>query len=465
MSRRTVLVTGASSGIGRATALRLAESGSDLVLVARSPEVLAEVAAECEGLGGRAVVAVADVLDEEAVVAAFDRGEAELGPIDGVVHAAAVLAFGRFEDVPTPVFNRIVQVNVLGTANLARQVLARAHESRTTTMVVVGSALGRLTAPYLSGYTASKWAVHALVRALRIETRRSPHVRFGLVTPGGVDTPIYDHCGSYAGRHGRPPPPVQSPERVADVVVDSLDHPRRNAAVGPGTTLGSLGFRLAPALFDRVIVPFMQRGALTRARVPDSPGNVFGPASGTHAVRGEWGRSHGRHHIPAPTEGASSMDKNESSTVTVERDVAAPTEAVWKVLSDGWSYATWVVGASRVRDVDPGWPDVGTQIHHSVGLWPALINDSTEVLRSEPPRELVLKARAWPTGAAEVAITIEPKGPAACRVTITEDAIEGPAKLIPKPARQLMIHPRNVEALLRLALLAEGRHQDPVSDV
>lgn len=149
------------------------------------------------------------------------------------------------------------------------------------------------------------------------------------------------------------------------------------------------------------------------------------------------------------------------NTTTVTRTVNAPAEAVWKVLADGWSYATWVVGASRIRAVDHDWPAVGSQIHHSVGLWPALINDSTEVLSSEEPREMVLKARAWPAGAAQVRVTIEPQGPATCTLRIEEDATSGPAQLMPKPARQAMIHPRNVEALRRLALIAEGRHQDP----
>lgn len=143
-------------------------------------------------------------------------------------------------------------------------------------------------------------------------------------------------------------------------------------------------------------------------------------------------------------------------TITISRDVEAPAEDVWAVLADGWLYPCWVVGAARMRDVDDGWPQVGSELHHSVGNWPVLIDDSTEVLESVPGRMLRLKARAWPTGAAEVVVEIESRGNGS-RVHIREDAIEGPGTLMPKPLRQIAIGPRNREALRRLAFLAEGR--------
>lgn len=143
-------------------------------------------------------------------------------------------------------------------------------------------------------------------------------------------------------------------------------------------------------------------------------------------------------------------------TITISRDVDASAEAVWKVLSDGWLYPLWVVGAARMRDVDDHWPAVGAQLHHSVGNWPLLLDDSTEVLELDPGRMIRLKARGWPAGAAEVVVEIESIG-SASRVHIREDAIEGPGMLVPKPLRQLTIAPRNREALRRLALLAENR--------
>ena len=159
------------------------------------------------------------------------------------------------------------------------------------------------------------------------------------------------------------------------------------------------------------------------------------------------------------------MDTQESKpgVVTVSRDVDAPVQAVWDTLADGWSYATWVVGASRVRDVEEAWPAEGSRIHHSFGLWPVLVNDTTQVLRSNVPTELVLKARGWPAGEAQVVITVESRSANTCAVFLAEDAVRGPGALVPRPVRQLAIAPRNVEALRRLAYLAEGRHRRQVS--
>jgi hypothetical protein len=123
-------------------------------------------------------------------------------------------------------------------------------------------------------------------------------------------------------------------------------------------------------------------------------------------------------------------------------------------------YANWVVGASRIRAVGPGWPLPGSKVHHSFGVWPALINDHTEVLACDPGRELLLKARGWPAGEARVRIQLTPGNvPNSSIISIAEDATGGPGRLVPRPARQLIISPRNTEALRRLALIAEHHTQ------
>ena len=128
-------------------------------------------------------------------------------------------------------------------------------------------------------------------------------------------------------------------------------------------------------------------------------------------------------------------DHPAQSRPTVSRSVAAPPEAVWAVLADGWQYATWVVGASRVRAVDAGWPQAGTRLHHSFGPWPAVISDATVSDEAEEPHHLVLTAKGWPVGEARVEIEIVPDGPGDCTVSIAEDAITGPGRFVPKPVR------------------------------
>lgn len=471
---RTVLITGASSGIGRATALQLAAEGANVVLLARSPEVLRAVQQECEERGARALVTVADVGDASSLDAAFDAARSAFGSLDGVVHSAAVLAYGRFEDVPAEVFDRCIETTLSGTANLARCTLREFSASGGGSLVVVGSLLGKISTPYMSSYTSAKWGVHGLVRTLQLEARSTPGIHISLVSPGGVDTPVYYQAGTYLGRHGRPPPPVDPPEKVARAVVRALRRPRRETSVGLANHVVVAGFRLSPGVFDLLVTPLMRAGGLSRGKVDNSPGNVLAPFPQGEAVHGRWGRGWRRGRARAGDPAAVvtahtpqeelSMEQNDG-VVTVTRDVEAPSQAVWDVLADGWSYATWVVGASRVRDVDEAWPAEGARIHHSFGVWPALINDSTQVERSGEARTLVLTARGWPAGEARVAISITPRGEQACTVKIEEDASSGPGKLVPRAVRQLMIGPRNVEALKRLGLMAEGRFRNGQTSV
>ncbi|QSF58041.1 SRPBCC family protein [Nocardioides sp. zg-1228] len=143
---------------------------------------------------------------------------------------------------------------------------------------------------------------------------------------------------------------------------------------------------------------------------------------------------------------------------TTTRTVAATPEQVWEVLCDGWLYPLFVVGASRMRDVDETWPAVGSRLHHSVGTWPLLIDDTTEVLEVEEAERLLLVARGWPAGQAQVEFVLRPDGDSTV-VTINEDATAGPALLMPKPLRDVQLHWRNVETLRRLAFVVEGRTQ------
>ena len=141
----------------------------------------------------------------------------------------------------------------------------------------------------------------------------------------------------------------------------------------------------------------------------------------------------------------------------VSRDLDARPDQVFAVLGDGWLYPTWVVGAVRMRGVDPEWPSVGSRLHHSVGVWPLTVDDDTEVLLCEPGRRLVLQARGWPAGEATVDVHVEPLPHGRSRVTIAEDVSHGPGRLVPRPVRALAVRVRNREVLRRLAFIAEGQ--------
>ncbi|WP_240719970.1 SRPBCC family protein [Pseudarthrobacter sp. NamB4] len=158
-------------------------------------------------------------------------------------------------------------------------------------------------------------------------------------------------------------------------------------------------------------------------------------------------------HSAAGLAGTAATERK--TMATVSQVFNCPAADVWRVIADGWLYSGWVVGASRIRAVDDLWPHAGSRLHHSVGAWPFLINDSTSVTSVEPERSLEIVARGWPLGEARVAITLEDQGDT-CKVTMAEDAIRGPGKLMPKFLRDPMITVRNRETLKRLELMAAG---------
>ncbi|AKT50763.1 SRPBCC family protein [Arsenicicoccus sp. oral taxon 190] len=140
---------------------------------------------------------------------------------------------------------------------------------------------------------------------------------------------------------------------------------------------------------------------------------------------------------------------------TERHQTPATVDQVWAVIADGWSYPCWVVGASRMRAVSGDWPAPGARLHHSVGAWPALLDDDTEVVECEPGRRILLRAKARPFfGVAAVEITLEPQG-GGTLISMREDASQGPGRFVPQAARQAAIARRNSETLTRLALIAE----------
>jgi len=284
-----VLITGASSGIGRATALELAARGASLVLVARGRESLEEAAAEALAAGAAAaLVRPADVTDGEALQAAVDDAVAEFGGLDVVVHAAQVMAYGRIEDVPKEVYEQVVDVSLHGTANLARAILPLFRKQGAGHLVVVNSLLGNIAAPLMGSYVTAKWGQLGLVRVLQQETRDEPGISISAVQPGGVDTPIYFQGATVTGSTGRPPPPVYSPQRVARAVLSTMDRPRRVVQSGVLNPLITAGFRLVPGVFDFLVGPLFKVMAVANDDVPPTEGNVFESQPAGNATEGRW---------------------------------------------------------------------------------------------------------------------------------------------------------------------------------
>src|SRR3954453_1354993 len=285
----TVLVTGASSGIGRATALELAGRGAQLVLVARGREALDEAAGEVRAAGAAdVVVCPADVTDEDAVRSVVESVVAHFGRLAVVVHAAQVMAYGRVEDVPAKIFDAVVDTALHGTANVARTVLPVFRRQEAGHLVVISSLLASVTTPLMASYVAAKWGQLGLVRVLQQETRDAPGISVSAVAPGGVDTPIYYQGASYMGSTGRPPPPVYSPERVARAVVGTLDRPRRLVQAGLFNPLITAGFRFLPGVFDRLAEPLLRLLGIAPVEVSPTEGNVFSSRPEGNASRGRW---------------------------------------------------------------------------------------------------------------------------------------------------------------------------------
>lgn len=276
---RVVVVTGASSGIGRETALRFARDHACVVIAARSEGPLREVAQECREAGAADVVFQStDIGDADEVQRLFDLAVQTYGRVDVAVQSAANTAFGRFEDLPADVFEVIIRTNLLGSANVARSALALFRASGSGHLVLVGSLLGTVAVPNQSAYVASKFAINGLVRALRQENRDLPGVRVHGIYPGPVDTPVYGTADNYLEQTPKVPPSSVSGATIATAIVRATGRRRSSERqVGWFNRPAIAGYRFLPALFDALIEPFLKVTAYTSEPSepePDKPYSV-----------------------------------------------------------------------------------------------------------------------------------------------------------------------------------------------
>ncbi|MCO1574361.1 SDR family oxidoreductase [Crossiella sp. SN42] len=286
-----VVVTGASSGIGRAAALEFAGKGASVVLAARRAEALREVVRECEAAGGRALAVPTDVADAHQVNNLARLAAERFGRIDVWVNAAAVSVFAPFEEIPLDDFRRVLDVNVMGSVHGARAALRYLRDQGRGVLVNVSSVVGAVPQPYTAPYGMSKFAVRALGVSLRQELRlaKAHGVRVCTVLPGTIDTPFFAHAANYTGRQALAMPPVYSPERVARAIVNLVRVPRREVVVGPVARALMVQSKFWPGLTEKLTAFQVDRSHLSRERSADpTHGNLHEPAPGTGEVHGGW---------------------------------------------------------------------------------------------------------------------------------------------------------------------------------
>jgi NADP-dependent 3-hydroxy acid dehydrogenase YdfG len=255
LSEQTVVITGASSGIGRAAALRFAVAGARVVLAARHEPSLEETAAEIRNRGGDALVVPTDVTDAAAVAALANAAAAWSGRMDTWVNAAAVAIYGRADDLSPRDFARVMDVNYLGTVHGCLAALPHLRAAGGGVLVNVSSVLGARAIPLQSAYVASKWAVRGFSDTLRMELQESDDdIAVTTILPSSIDTPLFAHAAVRgAGWRPRPVPPVYAPDVVARAIVRAAEHPTREVVVGSAGAVLNAMQRLAPAATDRLM--------------------------------------------------------------------------------------------------------------------------------------------------------------------------------------------------------------------
>jgi NAD(P)-dependent dehydrogenase (short-subunit alcohol dehydrogenase family) len=277
-------VTGASAGVGRATALAFAAQGANVALLARGRAGLEAAARDVERLGGRALPLEVDVADGLAVEAAADRAQDVLGPLDVWVNVAFTSVFAPVEEIGFEEYRRVTEVTYLGVVHGTKAALRRMRPANHGAIVQVGSALGERAIPLQSAYCAAKHAVNGFTEALRCELLHDRSgVRVTVVQLPAVNTPQFDWVLSRLPRKPQPVPPIYQPEVAARAVVFAADHPNRKQYwVGASTTATLLAQRFAAPLLDRYLARTGYGSQQTDQEAdPDRPANLWHPVDGT----------------------------------------------------------------------------------------------------------------------------------------------------------------------------------------
>jgi short-subunit dehydrogenase len=291
LSDQVVVITGASSGIGRETALEFGRAHASVVLAARNAEALEEVGRQIERLGGTAEPVVTDVSRWAEVDALASRAVGRFGRIDTWVNNAAVSEYATVEQMTPTEIERIVHVNLLGQIYGSKAAAARMVRAGEGTIINVGSALSERAIPLQSVYCATKHGVLGFSEALRLELAHDhPGIKVTLVMPSSINTPLFDLARSKMGVKPMPIPPIYEPRVVAEAVLFAAEHPRRTITVGGSGKFMTLLDRLSPELVDWYMLQGDRMWKNQRTDLPDEPGdNLFEPSRGKGATTGSFG--------------------------------------------------------------------------------------------------------------------------------------------------------------------------------
>lgn len=288
---RVVVITGASSGIGRATAVAFAERSASVVLAARRERALRHVAEECQRAGARTLVVPTDVTDAAAMERLAARAIDAFGEIDVWINNAGVGLFGPFINADVKIHRRVVETNLFGTMNGAAAVLPHFLRQRRGVLITNISIGGWAPVPFASAYTASKFGMRGFLASLRQELSDVPGVRVCGVFPASIDTPGYQHGANVSAANIRPAPPLFPPEAVARTLVALAARPRDEVAVGWPARVAQISYAVAPALTERLAGRVIRRSIeknRTRSSASPTQGNLFLPVSAGTRASGGW---------------------------------------------------------------------------------------------------------------------------------------------------------------------------------